>query len=349
MTGIQNKKRIRKVLMIAAAVIGFIIIGIGSYAGYLVYKADDAIHRMSANNNPPSTLIEAVGTKEVTASSLEEKDPMGPLTFLLAGVDNRDGSGGAMNTDVLMLISFNPQTRSSSILSLPRDLLLKPKSLPSRKTNYYYAYFYNKDKATVIPNTKQFFSDLLGLPIDHMVVMNFDVLRKVVDALGDLEIDVDMDMKYKDTADGTNIDLKKGLQKLNGQQVLDFVRYRKSNQGTRESSDFARNDRQQLVIKQIVDKLGTFNGITQWGKILEIIGDNVKTDVPESELRQWVLNFPKIKPNQINSLQLESQWKSPYVYVKTNDLTQALTTLRAEIGLDPDNSIVLDDVVGVIK
>jgi len=346
MTVAHNKKMIRKVLVITAAIVSLLIIGVGSYAGYLIYKADAAIHRMSANDNPPSIDEEGL-TEEISES--EAKDLVKPRTFLLAGVDSRDGSGGVINTDVLMLVSFNPQTRSASMLSIPRDLLLKPKSLPSRKANYYYAYYYIKDKATVIPNTKQLFSDLFGLPIDHMVVVNFEVLSQVVDALGGLEIDVDMDMRYKDSADGTSIDLKQGLQKLNGQQVLDFVRYRKSNQGTRESSDFARNDRQQQVIKQIVEKLGSFRGAAQWGKILDIIGDNVKTDVPESDLRQWVLNFPKIKPDQINSLRVEAQWSSPYVYVKAEDLTQALTALRAEIGLAPDNSVRLGDVIGIVK
>jgi LCP family protein required for cell wall assembly len=247
-----------------------------------------------------------------------------------------------MNTDLLMLVSFNPQTHSASLLSLPRDLLLKPKSLPSRKANYYYAYYYIKDRSTVIPNTKRFFGDLLGLPIDHMVVVNFDAIRQTVDALGGLIIDVDMDMKYNDSADGTHIDLKKGLQTLNGKQVLDFVRYRKSNQGTQESSDFARNDRQQLVIKQIIEKLGAFQGISQWGKVLDIIGENVKSDIPERDLQQWVFNFPTVKPDHIRSLNVESRWKSPYVYVNKEDLQHALAALRDEAGVSSESQLNLE-------
>ncbi|WP_052350415.1 LCP family protein [Paenibacillus gorillae] len=265
-----------------------------------------------------------------------KKDSFEPITFLLAGVDSRDGGDGMMNADVLMLVSMNPQTHSASMLSLPRDLLLKPSGLPSRKANYYYAHFYLKDKEQVIPNTKQFFSDLTGFPLDYMVVVNFDALRQTVDALGGLQIDVDMDMKYRDTVDGTNIDLKKGLQTLDGQQVLDFVRYRKSNRGTQESSDFARNDRQQQVIKQIIEKLGNFQGISQWGKVLEIIGDNVKSDIPGPELQQWIYSFNKIKPNQIHTLQMDSVWRSPFVYVKKEDLQQALLDLGKEAELQSE-------------
>ncbi|AJS58680.1 LCP family protein [Paenibacillus sp. IHBB 10380] len=331
-----KRKAIRKVMMIIYLVIIALILGAGIYMGYIYYKADAAIQRMAA----PENLSD-------NPSGYVKKESIQPMIFLLAGIDSREGGGGLMNTDVLMLVSFNPQNRSASLLSLPRDLLLKPKSLPSHKANYYYAYYYIRDRSEVIPNTKRFFGDLLGLPIDHMVVVNFDAIRHTVDALGGLIIDVDMDMKYSDSTDGTQIDLKKGLQTLNGKQVLDFVRYRKSNEGTQESSDFARNDRQQLVIKQIIEKLGAFQGISQWGKVLDIIGENVKSDIPEPNLQQWVFNFPIIKPDHIRSLHVESRWKSPYVYANKEDLQHALTALRNEADISSESPLYLE-AVGVL-
>lgn len=336
----KKTRTTRKILGIIGIIAAVLLMGAGVFAAYLYHKTDSAIQSMAA---PAATAApESASLPPVIPA--DTKPSVKPMIFLLAGVDSRDGGGGVMNTDVLMLVSFNPQTRSASILSLPRDLMIKPKSMPARKANYYYAHHYIKDKAAAIPETKQFFSNLLGLPIDHMVVVNFEVLKQTVDVLGGLTIDVDMDMKYKDSADGTNIDLHKGIQKLNGQQVLDFVRYRKSNQGTEESSDFARNDRQQQVIKQILDKLGAFQGISQWGKVLDIIGTNVKTDIPEADLQQWVLGFPKIKPEQITSLHMDSSWKSPYVYVNKEDLKQALTALREEAGMTAPNTFHLDAV-----
>ncbi|OAB44791.1 LCP family protein [Paenibacillus glacialis] len=332
-----KRKRIafRKVMMIMSLVIVALLLGAGIYVGYIYYKADSAIQSMAA----PETF-----KPNNSLAGIQKKESIKPMIFLIAGIDSREGGGGVMNTDVLMLVSFNPQTHSASLLSLPRDLLLKPKSLPSRKANYYYAYYYIKDKSEVIPNTKRFFGDLLDLPIDHMVVVNFDSIRQTVDVLGGLKVDVDMDMKYNDSADGTHINLNKGLQTLNGKEVLDFVRYRKSNQGTQESSDFARNDRQQQVIKQIIDKLGAFQGISQWGNVLDIIGKNVKSDIPESDLQQWIFNFPKIKPNDIRSLHLESRWKSPYVYVEKEELQHALDALREEVGVSTESSITLEAV-----
>lgn len=330
----KNKSK-HKVLKIVGMVSAVLVLGICICVGYLYYKAEATIHRIASPEISTQTY-QSPG-EENNAEQQVPAPHLKPMIFMLAGVDSRDGSGGTVNTDVLMFVSYNPDTRSAKLLSLPRDLLIKSEFARSRKANYYYAYYYNKDKSTAIPNTKQFYSELLDLPIDYMVVVDFDALRKTVDALGGLQIDVEMDMKYRDTADGTNIDLRKGLQKLDGSQVLDYVRYRKSNQGTQESSDFARNERQQKVIKQILEKLGALSGISQWGTILDIIGDHVTSDIPESLIRQGILNFSSLKPNQIQTLNMDSLWKSPFVYVKQEDLQNALIALREEVGLSADS------------
>jgi len=341
--------RLRRTLLICAIICAVLIVPIGSYAGYLYYRADRALGKIAASATPsPSASLSAESSPSASASPEETNDSR-PMTFLLAGIDSRAGSGGTLNTDVLMLAVLNPNDRKLTLLSIPRDLQLKPQMLSAHKANYYYAYFYNKDKDTAIANTKQFYGDLFQFPIDHMVLINFDGLRQLVDAVGGLTIDVDMDMKYRDSADGTNIDLKKGVQELDGNQVLDFVRYRKSNEGTQESSDIARNARQQQVLTKIIDKLASFQGIAQWGKVLDIAGDNLRTDIPESDLRSWIMNFANLKPDTTQILTLQSKWVNPYIVVDENDLLQAIDTLRTEAGLQtaPDNLRQLADVVAV--
>ncbi|MBB6675340.1 LCP family protein [Cohnella nanjingensis] len=347
MTPLKNKKWLRKTLIRASITLGALILAVGGYAGYLYYKADDAIGKMSSHEPAATATPTAPAATNEGGAEPVKQDEYRPHTFLLAGIDHRVGSGGSLNTDVLMLGSINPGTHSASLVSLPRDLQLKPKTLSAHKANYYYAYFYNKDKETALTETKAFYSELFDFPIDYMVLINFDGLRKLVDAVGGLDIDVDMDMRYKDSADGTDINLKKGLQHLDGKKVLDFVRYRKSNEGTQQSSDIARNTRQQQVIKELTDQLATFQGMTQWGKVLDLLGDNVKTDIPESEMRQWIYGFNKVKPNTIDMIPLESRWESPYIYVKEDDLKQALASLRTEVGLTHTGNLKLADVVGV--
>lgn len=351
MTASKPKRKWRLALLITCATLGALVLCVGTAAGFFVYKANNTIHKIAAQPSASSASASpSPGLPEVSASGTEApEDTQRPITFLLAGIDNREGSGGTLNTDVLMLASLNPKTHSASLLSIPRDLRVKPETFSAHKANYYYAYYYNQDKDTAMAATKQLYSDLLQFPIDHMILINFDGLRKLVDALGGVTVDVDMDMKYRDTADGTDINLKKGVQTLDGKQTLDFVRYRKSNEGTEQSSDIARNARQQQVLSQIADKLASFQGMTQWYNVLDIVGDNVKTDISENDLKDWMMNYKAMKPNQITLLPLETRWDSPYIYANEDSLKQALDTLRSEAELPASETTDLSDVIGTYE
>jgi LCP family protein required for cell wall assembly len=337
MTKIKKKKSTRHiVLIVVSSFLAIVIAGVCSFTGYMYLKADAVIDKIAApksESKPESGLETEPVTEEDNPSEVKKANA---FTFVLAGVDNREGSGGTMNTDVLMFGSLNMDTKLSTLVSIPRDVQLKPAELEARKINYYYAHYYAQDKDTAISNTKHFFSELLDLPLDHMIVIDFEGLREIVDALGGLDIDVDMDMRYVDTADGTNINLKKGQQHLNGKQALDFVRYRKSNMGTDQSSDIARNERQQQVLSGMLNEMTSLGGITQWGNILDIIGDHVKTDIPTDQLRNWILHFRDMKPQQVRTMPLTSRWENPYVYLNEDDVTTAFATLRAQVGLTPD-------------
>ncbi|MDO3678477.1 LCP family protein [Paenibacillus ehimensis] len=321
---IKPRKTLRNVI------IGLALLGAGAvaYAGYLLHQADKALENMSV---APPVKTTQQGLNSLVAPAENFK----PMTFLLTGIDSRQGSGGTLNTDVLMLVSLNPETRSATVVSIPRDLEMKPREfgLPSQKANYYYAYYYIQDKDTAIQKTKELYGDMFNVPIDYMAAIDFDGFRNVVDELGGIEMNVDMDMRYVDEEDGTDINLKKGFQTLNGKQTLDFLRYRKSNRGTEESSDLARNQRQQEVLDKLLQKMTSFNGIAQWGGLLKIAGESVKTDIPADELRRFLLSFQKLKPDHIEFIHLDGRWDSPYIVVKEDELTAAIAALRTQRGL----------------
>lgn len=332
-----TKRLCKRISIWSASVVGVVLIAAAAYIGYLYHKADAALANIAGSE--PTTADTAGNSGAAENGAKDEK----PITFLLAGIDSRQGSGGTLNTDVIMLAALDPDSRAATLVSLPRDLQLKPENLPAHKANYYYAHYYNKDRDTAIANTKKLFSELLHVPIDYMAVINFDGFRKLVDALGGLTIDVDMDMRYTDSEDGTNIDLRKGLQTLDGKQTLDFVRYRKSNRGTEESTDLARNKRQQQVLDQLLGKLTSLNGLTQWGNVLDIIGQSVKTDIPESLLRQWIVNIRDMKPQTIDYIPIDGRWDSPYIVPTEEDFEKAIAALRSRIGLANDGSATGSD------
>lgn len=134
-----------------------------------------------------------------------------------------------------------------------------------------------------------------------MILVNFEAFSSIVDELGGLDIDVPMNMRYVDNADGTNINLKKG--------------------------------RQQEVLNLILDKLDSVSGIAKWGNIIDILGDNIRTDIGKDQLRSWILDYPSMKPAASELITLESNWKSPYVYANKEDLLVKLHKLREPLAL----------------
>ncbi|MEW9698969.1 LCP family protein [Paenibacillus sp. SI8] len=328
-----------KAFMTLLVVAGLLIGSAFVYAAYLYNKLNRTLDHIAA----PDTTLEqrtANTTNNIVQLQHTSDKIAEPITFLLTAIDEREGSTGSLNTDVMMLFSVNPETHQATVLSIPRDLEVRAEESgleASHKANYFYAYYYNQNKETAISHTKQLFSRLYDVPIDFMAVINFDGFRKMVDQLGGMTVDVDMDMRYEDESDGTNIHLDKGIQHLDGKQVLDFIRYRKSNLGTAESSDIVRNQREQLVLNQLLEKLTSLNGVTAWGKMLDIIGGSVKTDVPADELRRFTGSYKELKPSNINFIHLDGEWESPYVVIKQQDLDQALTALKEQSPISIDS------------
>ncbi|MNI05481.1 putative transcriptional regulator YvhJ [compost metagenome] len=325
----RNQSKGRKILSAISMLAGCLLIGIFIYAGYLNNKVNAALAEISVSNGTNTNNItpdspELAKTQE---ADLANK----PFTMLLTAVDRRKGSGGTMNTDVIMLVTINPITRAATVVSIPRDMEIEAAQLnhnTTHKANYFYAYFHNKDEDSAMLRTKQFFSEYFQIPIDYMAVINFDGFRQLVDTMGGIEVDVDMDMRYVDKEDGTDINLKKGIQKLDGDKTLDFIRYRKSNRGTAESSDVARNQRQQLVLDKLIGKMTSFKGVTGVGQLIEVVGESMSTDIPQATLKGYLLSFWKFIPETTEFINLVGEWESPYIVVKADELERALEALR---------------------
>ncbi|NIK75890.1 LCP family protein required for cell wall assembly [Paenibacillus castaneae] len=322
----QKKRSVFKTLFI---IFFSILLIIAAVLAYLVFKADKAVDQISEVED--SEVVIPVG------ESVKEKS----VAVLLLGLDAR-ANGGGLNTDVMMVAAFNPTTKSTTIVTIPRDSRIDIKGYSARKANSFYADFYmnalNKKK---LPKEKAFadakeevrtvMSELFNIDIKYSAVINFQGFADVVDALGGVKVDVDMRMKYKDNADGTNIDLEKGIQTLNGDKALDFVRYRKSNDGRNMSSDFDRNKRQSQVISALTDKMKSFSGATKIGDVIDSVGKNLTIDMPPKEIKNMLTTYFGISNSDITFIPLEGDWRSPYVYLNDASLNAARTALQAKM------------------
>ena len=151
-------------------------------------------------------------------------------TFLICGADK-----SASNTDVMMLASVDTEKRTLSVLQIPRDTFINPKSsgLGVTRVNAIYAAFLKKSaisgkeaKKEAMASLCQTLGDALCIEIDRYLLIDTAAFARIIDAVGGIECNVPFDMHYDDPAQNLHIHLEKGRQTLDGEGAEQFIRYR---------------------------------------------------------------------------------------------------------------------------
>jgi polyisoprenyl-teichoic acid--peptidoglycan teichoic acid transferase len=206
------------------------------------------------------------------ASSVSVPDPGKPQTILLVGSDHRAGTPlKDVNTDTMMLVRLDPNSKTINLLSIPRDLKVQiPEggAVVTNKLNA--AYFYGGPGLLIKVLQQQVFP---GLKVNHVVDVGFGGFEKMINAIGCVYTDVDH-RYYNNTAvtDYSSINLQPGYQKLCGADALSFVRFRHTD------SDIVRNARQQDFMRWAKSQFSQDQIISERTKLLSIFGHNANTD-----------------------------------------------------------------------
>ena len=204
--------------------------------------------------------------------SITVPNPGSAQTILLVGSDHRAHTPlRDVNTDTMLLVRLDPNSRTINLLSVPRDLKVQiPEggALVTGKLNS--AYFYGGPGLLIKVLQQQVFP---GLKVNHVIDVGFGGFEKMINAIGCVYTDVDH-RYYNNTAvtDYSSIDLQPGYQKLCGADALSFVRFRHTD------SDIVRNARQQDFIRWAKSQFSQDQIITEEGTLLKIFGNNAVTD-----------------------------------------------------------------------
>ena len=189
-----------------------------------------------------------------------------------------------------MIASYNPSTQKATLLSIPRDTYVGKNKSRANSYDKINA-IYQKDGAE---GTLEKVNELTGLDIKNYVVISNNALIELVDEIGGVEFDVPMDMKYTSENQGLYINLKKGLQKLDGKQAEGLVRFRKSNNNKTYSAeygsdDFGRMRTQREFIKAVAEQTLKAKNITKIGGLIDIVKKNVKTNITDwSQIKEYI-------------------------------------------------------------
>ena len=216
----------------------------------------------------PVTQIE----KERENKNAELIKAKNKATILIMGVDVREDDVG--RSDTLMVATVDPKYDKASLLSIPRDTRVRIYGYGYDKINAAYAYGGE-------PLTENTVENLIGIDIDHYVIVNVRSFVKIIDAIGGVDIYVPKRMYYEDPWDddgGLLIDLYPGRQHMDGKTAVTYVRYRDS------EGDIGRIQRQQQFVEACIDKVTSPEIITKIPDIIREVYNAVDTDMNFREL-----------------------------------------------------------------
>ncbi|QLE41807.1 LytR family transcriptional regulator [Nostoc sp. C052] len=176
-------------------------------------------------------------------------------------------------SDVMLLVKFDPETKKINMLSIPRDTRTQIEGYGVKKINAA-----NVDGGPAL--TARTVSNLLGgAGIDRYIRINVLGVAKLIDALGGVTVYVPKNMKYQDDSQHLYINLKAGKQHLNGDQALQLLRFRHD-----ELGDIGRIQRQQMVIRALMDQTLNPATVTQLPKVLDVVKEHIDTNLTVEEL-----------------------------------------------------------------
>ncbi len=206
--------------------------------------------------------------------------PSKPVTILVAGVAHyykgyhtrgtTDDDFTKGLTDTMIVVQINPQQKALKLLNIPRDTKVRPEYTANAKINA--AILGGPDESVRVVES------LLGIKLDGYLLVSIDGTKELVDALGGVEVYVPQAMQYTDTAAKLKIDLKPGLQTLNGKQAEGYLRFRHDNLG-----DIGRVQRQQAFYRALLEKLRQPITWTRFPQLAQVIERNTRTNLTRNE------------------------------------------------------------------
>jgi LCP family protein required for cell wall assembly len=262
------------------------------------------------------------------------------INILLLGIGGGNHDGPNL-TDTIILASLDPKNNKVTLTSIPRDLWVPDLTMNVKKINGAYAYGEAIKKGGGLALAEAAISKITGQQIDYGVRIDFSGFVKAVDIIGGLDINVDntfddyqypIDGKEADTCGHTleemqviantpedqlsqvfpcrylHLHFNKGLNHMNGETALEFVRSRHASE-TIEASDFARSKRQEKVISAFKSKVLSAETLINPGKIISLyttLQGSIDTDIQQNEFDDFIRLAGKMKNAKIQSAVIDA-------------------------------------------
>ena len=332
-----NKAILKKALIIFVAVCA--VISLGAVAIKMLYDGIVIKEDKDALKNIP----------RYDRNETEEEEDINQ-NIAIFGVD-KDGS----RTDVIFVVNLNTETDAIKVIAVPRDTKVawtqfqQDKMAELGKGYHEYSKITEMSAYGGLDNLRYFtvntLEDIMGIRIDHYAVINIDAFRKIVDAVGGVEVNVPRRMNYTDNYQDLHIDLYPGLQTLDGKQAEGLVRWRHDNDYNEQyaEGDVGRIETQQLFLKALAEKVINKSTSTDLLKMVTAVYSDLKTDIKLSEAKDYLKYISQFKVDNITFATLpgEAVRQDKWYYI----LDQAeVDAFMQKLMYDRDVPIIREDV-----
>ncbi|HEM6034112.1 TPA: LCP family protein [Streptococcus suis] len=321
----------KKIFLMSLAIVG-LTLGAGLiYGASLLNFSTDAISK---------TFRQLDGEEKITPIDATE-----PLTILLMGVDmdqaTRGGDWEGGRSDSMILVTVNPKTKETNMMSLTRDIMVEiaeangESSGTVEKLNHSYSY-------GQAPMAIATIEKMMDINIDRYIEINMDGLVELVDAVGGIEVNntLGFPISISEHEPAYTSIVQPGKQLVNGDQALVYARMRYDD----PEGDIGRQRRQREVIMAIIKKLLQLDGLTQYKKILTAISNNMRTNIEISPATIPSLLGYKDSVSKLNSYQLrgvDQMVDEIYYQLPTSThLLEMQNVLKKSIGLEENTDLV---------
>lgn len=221
----------------------------------------------------------------------------GIVNILVSGVDIGDPKANLNDdqkrTDTIILVNYNPKTGVLNLVSIPRDTLIKIKG-HNQKIN----------ASNVLGGdgylTKAV-EDLLDIDVNYTARINYEGFRKLIDAIGGVDMYITRNMYYDDASQNLHIYFKKGTTvHLDGDKAEEFFRWRENNDGTGlADGDIGRINNQHLFIQKVIEKVKTPAILARIPSIMSIVPQYVSTSMKPEEMLKYAVTFANLDKSKI--------------------------------------------------
>ncbi|WP_334329498.1 LCP family glycopolymer transferase [Companilactobacillus sp. HBUAS59699] len=311
-----------KVMGLALLVAFFVI---GAYGFRLYAQAQNSL----------GNTYKALDGKAPSAKISNKK----PVSILLLGVDTTDNgvrdteTDYRGNSDTMIVVTVNPKTNKTTMVSVPRDTMAQIWKGVGNNTHKIAkinsAYNVGNEESAVVTTEK-----LLNVPIDYYVKVDFNSLKKIVNAVGGVDVDVPFSFSYGDTGEKES-HFKKGKMHLNGKQALDYSRMRYED----PEGDYGRQKRQRQVITAIIKSAASAKTFTRYQKVLDSISNSMTTNLSFTDMQSMFLNYSGAA-KKIGSDHLQGYGSmisgSSYEIAPTKELQRVSNKLRKSLDLSEE-------------